>query len=104
MMPNMDGLELCRRMKRDPRLAEVPVIFVSALGQSHDEAEGFEAGAVDYVTKPISPPIVLARVRTHLALAPRRARAARRNRSLEEAVRERTRGTRADAGRRRSRR
>lgn len=90
MMPNMDGLELCRRMKRDPRLAEVPLIFVSALGQSHDEADGFEAGAVDYVTKPISPSIVLARVRTHLALR----RAAReligRNRSLEEAVRERT--------------
>jgi putative two-component system response regulator len=90
MMPNMDGLELCRRMKRDPRLAEAPVIFVSALGQSHDEADGFEAGAVDYVTKPISPPILLARVRTHLALR----RAAReligRNRTLEEAVRERT--------------
>jgi putative two-component system response regulator len=89
MMPNMDGLELCRRMKRDPRLAEVPLIFVTALGQSN-EAEGFEAGAVDYVTKPISPPIVLARLRTHLALRRAARELIRRNRTLEEAVRERT--------------
>jgi putative two-component system response regulator len=90
MMPNMDGLDLCRRMKRDPRLAEVPLIFVSALGQSHNEAEGFEVGAVDYITKPISPPIVLARVRTHLALRRAAHALARRNLTLEEAVRERT--------------
>ena len=90
MMPNMDGLELCRQMKRDPRLAETPVIFVSALDQAREEAEGFEAGAVDYIAKPISPSIVLARVATHLALRRASRELALRNRTLEEAVRERT--------------
>ena len=91
LMPNMDGIELCRAMKRDPRLAEVPVIFVSALGQSPHEAEGFEAGAADYIAKPFSPSIVLARVGVHLALRRASRELARRNTTLEDAVRERTR-------------
>ena len=91
MMPDMSGLDLCRAMKRDPRLADVPVIFVSALGQSPHEAEGFEAGAADYVAKPFSPSIVLARVGAHLALRRASRELARRNRTLEEAVSERTR-------------
>lgn len=91
MMPNMNGLELCRRMKRDARLAEVPVVFVSALGQEHDEAEGFEAGAVDYITKPISPTITQARVRTHLALRRAWRELAVRNHDLEQLVEARTR-------------
>jgi putative two-component system response regulator len=91
LMPGMGGLELCRAMKRDSRLGEVPVIFVSALGQSLHEAEGLEAGAADYIAKPISPPIVLARVGAHLALRRASRELARRNRTLEEAVGERTR-------------
>jgi len=90
MMPGMDGLEVCRRIKDDPRTADVPVIFITALGQSHDEASGFARGAVDYITKPISPPVLLARVKTHLSL--RRAWALLRdqNAALEERVNERT--------------
>ena len=73
MMPGMDGLEVCRRIKAEPRTGELPVIFVTALGQAHDEAQGFACGAVDYITKPISPPVVLARVATTLrSAAPRR--------------------------------
>ena len=55
-------------LKADPLLSAVPVIFVTALNDSDDEVEGFEAGAVDYITKPVSPPVVRARVRTHLSL------------------------------------
>ena len=91
MMPNMNGLDLCRRIRRDARLAEVPVIFVSALGEAHNETEGFECGAVDYITKPISPAITLARVRTHLALRQASRELASRTRTLEEVVRQRTR-------------
>jgi putative two-component system response regulator len=68
MMPGMTGYQVCSALKADARLAAVPVIFVSALGDASDELEGFEAGAVDYITKPFSPPIVRARVRTHLSL------------------------------------
>src|SRR4249920_2817025 len=67
-MPGMDGYEVCRRLKGDPRTRDVPVIFLTALTQTEDEAKGFEAGAVDYVHKPITPATVLARVRTHLEL------------------------------------
>lgn len=68
MMPGMDGLEVCRRLKSGGETASIPVIFVSAMGETEDESEGFEAGAVDYIIKPISAPVVLARVATHLAL------------------------------------
>jgi len=68
MMPGMSGYEVCAALKADPLLAAVPVIFVTALNDSDDEVEGFEAGAVDYITKPVSPPVVRARVRTHLSL------------------------------------
>lgn len=68
MMPGITGLETCRRLKANPLTAHIPVIFVTALAEAHDEAEGFNAGCVDYITKPLSPPIVLARVRTHLSL------------------------------------
>lgn len=75
-MPEMDGYEACRRLKRSPNMAEVPVIFVSALDESIDKLRGFGAGAVDYVTKPIDAPELLARVSTQLRL--RRARIAER--------------------------
>jgi response regulator RpfG family c-di-GMP phosphodiesterase len=64
----MDGYEVCRRLKADANTQEIPVIFLTAKTQVEDESQGFEVGCVDYITKPISPPIVLARVRTHLAL------------------------------------
>lgn len=83
MMPEMDGIEVCRKLKEDPRTRSVPVVFVTAMGEVEDETRGFEAGAVDYITKPISPPIVLARVKTHLQLYDQ-------NRALEEIVRRRT--------------
>jgi putative two-component system response regulator len=83
MMSGMDGLEVCRRLKADPGTASIPVMFVTALGLGLHEELGLSLGAVDYLTKPISPPIVLARVKTHLALS-------RQNQDLEEKVRIRT--------------
>lgn len=68
MMPGMTGYEVCRALKADAATAAVPVIFVTALSDACDEVIGFEAGAVDYITKPVSPPIVRARVRNHLSL------------------------------------
>lgn len=66
MMPAMDGYEVMRRLARDPRTADIPVIFLTALGSVADEQKGLDLGATDYITKPISPPILLARVRLHL--------------------------------------
>ena len=68
MMPGMTGYEVCTRIKAEPALQDIPVIFVTALADIDDEARGFEVGAVDYITKPVSPAIVRARVRTHLSL------------------------------------
>ena len=68
MMPGMDGYAVCRALKADPATAAIPVIFVTALNDSQDETAGFDVGAVDYLTKPVSPPVVRARVRTHLSL------------------------------------
>ncbi|WP_435635392.1 HD-GYP domain-containing protein [Pseudomonas solani] len=68
MMPGMTGHEVCARLKADEATTSIPVIFVTALADVEDEARGFEVGAVDYITKPVSPPIVRARVRTHLSL------------------------------------
>jgi DNA-binding response OmpR family regulator len=67
-MPDLDGYEICRRIKADPLLASVPVIFLTSRSSVDDELRGFEVGAVDYILKPISPPLLLSRVRTHLAL------------------------------------
>jgi len=67
-MPGMDGYEVCRRLKADERTRDIPVIFVTAKGEVEDETKGFELGAIDYIIKPISPSIVLARVKTHLTL------------------------------------
>lgn len=68
MMPGMNGYEVCKTLKQDEVTRDIPVMFVTALQDVENEAEGFEAGAVDYITKPISAPVVMARVRTHLAL------------------------------------
>ncbi len=66
MMPEMDGYEVCRRLKMNRRTVDIPVIFLTVKGEVEDEIKGFEVGAVDYITKPMSPPIVLSRVKTHL--------------------------------------
>ncbi len=84
MMPGIDGFEVCRQLKSDPTTSHIPIIFVTAKITTSDEIEGFSLGAVDYITKPISPPVVLARVRTHLALYDQ-------NRELYRKVREQTR-------------
>jgi putative two-component system response regulator len=83
-MPGMDGFEVCRKLKENPATRNIPVIFVTALGESENESAGFAAGGVDYIPKPISPAIVSARVKTHLALYDQ-------NRYLEKKVKERTR-------------
>ncbi len=68
MMPEMSGHEVCRILKSQPQTRGIPVIFVTALADINDEKLGFELGAVDYITKPVSPPIVRARVKNHLSL------------------------------------
>ena len=68
MMPEMDGYETCQNLKKNPLTTEIPVIFVTAMSDVEDEARGFEAGAVDYISKPVSAPIVRARVKNHLSL------------------------------------
>jgi len=68
MMPDMDGYEVCRRLKDNELTKDVPIIFLTAMDQTTDEAQGFELGAADYMTKPVNPPILKARVATHLAL------------------------------------
>ena len=68
MMPDMDGHEVCMRLKGDPLTNAIPIIFVTALDSTSDEQAGFDLGAVDYVSKPVSAPVVRARVKTHLRL------------------------------------
>lgn len=68
MMPEMDGYEVCRRLKANKKTEDIPIIFVTAKSDEEDEAKGFSIGAVDYITKPYNPPIVQARIRTHLSL------------------------------------
>ncbi len=74
MMPEMDGLEVCRRLKDDPATRQIPVIFLTASNEMEHLVSGFSVGAVDYVTKPFNAPELLARVRTHLELQHARAR------------------------------
>jgi class 3 adenylate cyclase len=80
-MPGMDGYEVCRRLKAEPATADIPVIFLTAKTDAEDEEAGFQVGAVDYIHKPFSASIVLARVKTHLSLrsALEQARTAQRN-------------------------
>lgn len=67
MMPEMNGFEVCKRLKADPQTQHITVIFLTALDQTMDIVRGFELGAVDYITKPVNPPVVKARVKTHAA-------------------------------------
>jgi putative two-component system response regulator len=84
MMPEMDGYEVCRRLKSDEKTSQIPVIFISALADEEDEAKGLGLGAVDYITKPIKPELIRARVHNHLELK-------RHQDHLEKLVEERTR-------------
>ncbi len=68
MMPVMDGYEACRRLKQDGTLKDIPLLFLTAKAEDDDEKKGFELGAADYITKPVNPSILLARIKTHLTL------------------------------------
>lgn len=85
MMPGIDGYEVCRRLKENKTTNEIPVIFLTAKADVEDEQKGLELGAVDYITKPISPPIVLARVKSHLMLQSAREYLKEKNQFLENA-------------------
>ena len=80
MMPEMDGYDVIGQLKGDPKTAEIPVIFVTAMDSTEDEERGLDHGAVDYITKPLRPAIVRARVRTHLEL--KRAKSYLQNQNL----------------------
>lgn len=90
-MPDRDGYEVCRQLMNDPLTAGIPVIFLTIRNQEGDEQLGFDAGAVDYITKPISPPLVLTRIRNHLTLKAASDFLRDRNAYLENEVVRRTR-------------
>ncbi|MDX9994441.1 MAG: two-component system response regulator [Rhodocyclaceae bacterium] len=91
MMPGMDGYEVLKRLRADAATRNIPVIFITAMTAEADEERGLELGAVDYITKPFSPAIVLARVRAQLELKQARDRLARQNEWLEAEVQRRMR-------------
>jgi putative two-component system response regulator len=90
MMPEMDGYETCRRLKDNPQTHQIPIIFLTAKSQVSDEEMGLKLGAVDYISKPVSPPIVLARVATQLNLVRARNLLQDQNKNLECLVKDRT--------------
>jgi len=90
-MPEMKGFEVCEKLKATPELADIPVIFLSALGETEDKVKAFRAGAVDYITKPFQLEEVHARVSTHVELHRTRQELRQSNDYLEELVLERTR-------------
>ncbi len=91
MLPDISGYDICRRLKENPATAEIPVIFLTSRSEEGDEQRGFDVGAVDYITKPISPPLVLRRVRTHLNLKAAGDLLRDRNDWLQREVEKRTR-------------
>ena len=95
MMPGMDGYEVCRQLKADSNTTDIPVIFLTALTDTEDEKRGLELGAVDYITKPISPPIFMERIRNHLKLKAAADYLRDKNVFLEKEVEKRTREVRA---------
>ncbi len=90
VMPGMDGYEVCKRLKQNAKSRDIPIIFLTVRSEVDDETKGFQLGAIDYITKPISPPIVKARVSTHLILEQTREELKKYNRELEDTVAERT--------------
>lgn len=90
MMPKMDGYEVCQQLKADPKTAGIPVIFLTAKTEVSDETKGLNLGAVDYLTKPVNPGILLARVKNHLQLKAQTDFLNDKNAFLEQEVRRRT--------------
>ena len=88
-MPEMDGYEVCRRLKAKPATRDIPVIFLTALGDDRNQTEGFSVGGVDYITKPVSKAVLLARVNAQFALLRSRRRLFQKNEVLERMVSER---------------
>lgn len=86
MMPGIDGFETCRRLKANPQTADIPVIFMTALAETTDKVSGFEAGGVDYITKPIQIAEVLVRINTHLGLRAAQRQLLERNAALQQEV------------------
>ena len=84
MMPKLDGYQTCQRFKETPMLQEIPIIFATALGEEDDESKGFKVGGVDYITKPLKPTILKARVKTHLELKQARDELIKQNEILKE--------------------
>ncbi len=95
MMPDLDGYEVCRRLKAHPMTSDIPVIFVTGKADETDEKKGFDIGAVDYITKPISVPVLISRVNTHLQLKAARDFLQDQNQFLESEVESRTNEIRA---------
>ncbi len=94
-MPGIDGFETCRRLKADSRTHDIPVIFMTSLTDTVDKVQGFQAGAVDYVTKPIDHEEVLARVTTHLTIRRLRTQLEGQNEQLQQEITERKRAEQA---------
>lgn len=90
MMPEMDGYEVCSQLKHEAKTAEIPIIFLTAKTESRDETKGLGLGAVDYLTKPVNPEILKARVSTHLQLKAQKDFLSDKNEYLESEVRRRT--------------
>jgi PleD family two-component response regulator len=86
MMPDMDGYEVCRTLKNNLLLKNIPVIFITALDQANHETKGLDLGAIDYITKPFNPTIVRLRVKNHLELKKHRDSLTLRNAELQEAL------------------
>ncbi len=90
MMPEMDGYEVCTRLKADPDTQSIPVIFITAMGETLNKTKGFELGAVDYITKPFHRAEIKARIRAHLSIEDMRLQLKSQNHILEEKVKEKT--------------
>ncbi len=90
MMPSIDGYEVCRRLKSEPKTSGIPIIFITAMSEIENKTRGFELGAVDYIIRPFEVMEVKARVKTHLSLTLARRELANQNIILEEKVRIRT--------------
>jgi two-component system, sensor histidine kinase and response regulator len=86
MMPGIDGFETCRRLKANADTHDIPVIFMTALSETVDKVKGFEAGAVDYITKPFQPEEVLARINAHLAIQQLQRQLQQQNQQLQQEI------------------
>jgi len=89
MMPGLDGYAVCHQLKQDKSTQEIPIIFVTALGESEDIVKGFQLGGVDYITKPFKDGEVLARVKTHLKISQLTRELMEKNQQLEREIRSR---------------